>query len=186
MTCFHQDLGLPGTLISELVYQTDAQGHAQLPDLSPTLPYEVDGLARSMPCSAPEDFPSQGLTARFLLKFARDMLENFQTNVQPNQVQILCLDAHADTLRECRVQPWAVGTAPLYLFVLVNQHRTFVTCFVSAGRLVVQHSDGLTHTSLCALAPLCHRLKAAWQVESVTLTTSWRIEVVIYCKFERY
>ena len=104
------------------------------------------------------------------------MLENFQTNVQPNQVQILCLDAHADTLRECRVQPWAVGTAPLYLFVLVNQHWTFVTRFVSAGRLAVQQLDGLTHTPLCALAPLCHRLKAAWQVESVTLTTSWRIE----------
>ena len=42
--------------------------------------------------------------------------------------------------------------------------------------LVVQQFDGLAHTSISELAPLCVTLKQAWGADKVTISTTWVLE----------
>eukprot|EP00435_Cladocopium_sp_Y103_P045090 s956_g12.t2 len=178
MLCFHQDLALPSTLIADLIHRTDGNDAIEVDSITPTLPYEVTSSSACpfVPQVLQEGGQTHGLTAKFLLRFARSLLGNYPTTISSDQIQVLCVGHLSADLPACRLQTWMVGRAPLYLFVLVDRHWTLVTCRLSGDQLDVRQFDGLGLTSLSALAPLCMTLKQAWNAKSVSLCTSWKIE----------
>lgn len=65
-----------------------------------------------------------GLSATFILDFARAIVRQYPMTVDPTQVKVLLLDKAG--LENVKCVPFEGSSAPLYLFVLVKQHWTFM------------------------------------------------------------
>ena len=177
MKCFHHELGLSTALISDAVCCTPEIAMSDCQDISPTVPMTASSLLVKPGQPHVAEAPLQhGLTARFLLKFARDLLGNYPTPVKPEQVQVLVIGDMDFFPAGCHLRTWQAEQAPLFLFVLVEKHWTFVKCDMHGTHLVVQQFDGLAHTSISELAPLCVTLKQAWGADKVTISTTWVLE----------
>ena len=175
---FHQELGIHSGLISDFVCRTAGSLSEDVFELTPTVSMtdECHGLCPAVPVVRPDDPTRQGLTARFLLKFARALAQNTAGAINSRQIQALCLDQHGLSLSHCSVRDWVIDRSPLSLFVLFDCHWTFVKCEMLGDHLEVQMYDGLALTPLSVLAPLCASLKRAWNASTIAVSTTWKLE----------
>ena len=142
-------------------------------------------LSATLPLSMPDsqlptvlhDEPSAefhgGLSATFILDFARALVSQSPVSIDPSQIKVLMLDE--DHLDQVKCVPFQGGPAPLYLFVLANQHWTFMLCDVIDSVLCVTHFDGLHATDLASIECVCTALKTYWAVTSHRCETTWKV-----------
>lgn len=178
MTCFHQAIGLTSDLVSEVVQRADPPSFFEGIGITPAASF-------SQVISAEYESSSQGqtpggvkvgLTAGFLLRFARALSGNVPSTISSAQIQVLCIGQLPEHNMTCHLRAWEVGHTPLFLFVWHEHHWTFVRCELQDQKLKVVQYDGLAQTPLSALAPLCATLKRAWNATTVSLTSTWIIE----------
>lgn len=178
MRAFHQELGITSALISDYICKTADLAHGLDFGLSPTVPFSLDSSSvhPTTSVAVTEDPTKQGLTAKFLLRFAKALVANAPGKAQVGRIQVIHLDQQLGFLQQCSMRTWVVDQSPLSLFVLVNRHWTFAKCELKGAHVEVRVFDGLAHTSLSSLAPLCLSLKKAWNAETISVSTSWIIE----------
>ena len=113
-----------------------------------------------------------GLSARFILDFARALLQISGNSFSVQHVKVVCHEGHLDS-SGCELGPFQHTDSPLWIFFLTNQHWTLLHCFCDGPSLRVQQYDGLAWTSLSALAPVVSTLKREWDMQHVLLQSSW-------------
>ena len=170
-----QDLGLPSFVVQALSQvrpswpaDVSEDSHSSC---STTLPWTF-----AHQCPVPLKHSSVtlgGLSARFILDFTRALVQQEPLSITQEQVKVL----HITSTASCRIFedtiPFEAAQGPLYLFVLVDRHWTFVHAFLEGSVLHFRHFDGLACTELSRLAPLLAQLKQAWNPQSVVATSSW-------------
>ena len=166
-------LGLPDSIIqtlrlvrgqNEVPTGTEHDDHGAI--VSDTLPW-------TLPCQLPVSVEptltssGHGLNLGFMQAFAQATLA--QCHSPSFQVRVLNLDRNplkllADT------KPGL----PLALFVLSNQHWTFVMCTLQEGRLTCAQFDGLSKTPLYRVCPIAVCLKELWKADHASLSSQWK------------
>ena len=179
MRVFHQELGITSALISEYICKTADLAHGLDFGLSPspTVPLSLESnlVHPAAAVAVTEDQTKQGLTAKFLLRFAKAIVANTSGQVLAGRIQVIHLDQHRGLLQQCSVRAWVIDQSPLSLFVLVDGHWIFAKCELTGSHLAVRVFDGLAQTPLSSLAPLVVSLKKAWNAETISVSTSWII-----------
>ena len=116
-----------------------------------------------------------GLTAKFLLDFTRAWTSNQPFDFGLDNIQVICLGADDCTLSQVQVRSFTAKAAPLFLFVLVKKHWTFIHCDCQDDELRLVHYDGLAQTSLLQIAPVIASLKKTWKINKVQAITTWTV-----------
>ena len=142
---------------------------------SPTLVYEAtqDQLPKPL---TPEASPVAGigLTAKFLFDFAKAWIVNRPLDFRAEQIKVVSVGQESALQVICQTQLLQVNCAPVFMFVLVDRHWTFLSCSLIQDRLEIMHYDGLACTSIQQLNPVIESLKTAWQVTRVSVHTTWK------------
>ena len=170
-----QDLGLPSFVVKALAqvrpnWPSEAQQSVS-DSCSPTLPWtSASQNPKPLPCSRS---PPGGLSAKFLCEFSKALVHHEPLSITAAQIKVLSVTPADHCLLHGETSEFVVTSGPLFLFVLVAGHWTFVHAWVHDSVLHVGLFDGLACTSLSSLAPLIDLLKRAWNPKSVVSSTSW-------------
>ena len=170
-------LGIPCRVVEALVNVR--------PDLNTVQPSEHDLVSPTLPWTSPDaQLPvganldhftahqPKGLNARFLLSLARAISGNKKEEVAlQTRVVVLTPVSKDDDIGPC--QNFAVYGNRVSLFVLVNQHWTFVQCDFEDSHLHVVQFDGLAKTTIAQLAPLVQTLKRQWGAKTSSVRSLW-------------
>ena len=141
-------------------------------------------LSATLPLSLPNQLPAHlesvedvevfgGLSATFVLDFARALVRQFPITLIPEQIRVL-VSSDFD-LGSCQSVPFIGGPAPLFLFVLVDQHWTLLHCAMQVSELHIIQYDGLLSTPLAQLEGICAFLKQHWSADRHFLETTWKV-----------
>lgn len=173
-------LGLPATLVAALRQAREnrlavtALWTSQSDGISPTLPFSLGDT--QLPVVGHFQLATAqrhlGLSARFILDFARALLQCASSTSVAEQVKVVCKGSVLD-FPDCQVCTFFPAGSPIWIFFLVNSHWTLVKCQQEGDSLAVLQFDGLAWTSLSELAPLVATLKKAWHVQSVHIRSVW-------------
>lgn len=143
---------------------------------SPTLEYEAN--QEQLPKPLTPQTPTEtgiGLTAKFLLDFSNAWIVNRPLDFRADQIKVVCVGSEQDLKVFCHTRPLHVTCAPMFMFVLIERHWTFLSCSLQQDRLELTLYDGLAHTSIHQLTPVIDSLKTAWKVVRVSVQTTWSI-----------
>eukprot|EP00435_Cladocopium_sp_Y103_P031561 s1432_g8.t1 len=174
------DFGLPAD-ITALLWTTR---HLDLVDfragvdhvVSPTLPYECQDQQLPLPLtSSTRSAFGIGLTAKFLLTFARAWTQSRPFDFQEDQVKVVSLGSAGELSSVCKIRVLQAAPSPLHLFVLVGNHWIFLTCSLQGDTLSVKVYDGLACTDANQLRPLLDFLRGEWQAAHVQVQTLWEV-----------
>ena len=140
--------------------------------VSATLPMHTSESQLPLPIVEREvDNEVGGLSTTFVLDFARALVVQYPTSIDPQQVRVLISDGSN--------QPDCVafkgGPDPLYLFVLCDQHWTLLYCTRTATTVQVKQFDGLHATPIAKLDGIVSVLKQEWKVKSHVIESTWQV-----------
>lgn len=179
LSIIDQAIGLPDCLVRALFEARSGLGTAiAFSDsfcISATLPLSFDDTQLPIPLE-PNAWrePLRGLSAPFILDFARALLRGSTDHVELGQIKAVVLSTQdCDSTWICR--NLLVPQGPLFIFVLCRSHWTLLHCQLQDVTAVFTQYDGLACTSLECLEALCHQIKAQWGVTTHQLTTTWLI-----------
>ena len=175
LTLLDEALGLPGYVVRALHsvrLAQDPRSHGAGDDAlcSPTLPWTH--TSSQLPVtSGPtlRGLARLGLHARFLAQFAKAWVRHEPITISEAQIKVLCLASEASNLHEVKFAVFEASHEPLSIFMLADNHWTFLHCYTEGTCLHVVHHDGLQSTPLSYLAPVVECLKAAWNCSQVNV-----------------
>lgn len=142
--------------------------------VSPTL--SLDQVQMPVPPGNICEPQRQGLNAPFLLDFARALVASSPLEITSSQIRVLCLDPHSHGFDVVHTTVFCPEPAPLFAFLLCEQHWTLVHCYMIDDALVVTQYDGLQRCKLNALQLLVDILRPAWKPNRVRIGSTWIIE----------
>ena len=118
----------------------------------------------------------QGLSAPFILDFARALIVANPVAFTSQQIKVMCIGSDSPDLDRGTWGVFQFCHSPLFVFVLVNGHWTFLHCEMCDATLHITQFDGLALTPLSALRTFGDHLQTAWNAASHVLSTTWVIE----------
>ena len=177
LTLLDEALGLPGYVVNALTKVRAAQD-PRTQDLdaatcSTTLPWTCSPSQLPIHERCKQLKPLAGLNAKFVSDFAKAWAGQEPLSISTAQIKVICMDRHQPSLTGVSLDLFSPVQSPLFLFLLADQHWTFVHCFVENSCLHVAHYDGLRGTSLAYLEPLVSTLKQAWKPNHISIRSSW-------------
>eukprot|EP00435_Cladocopium_sp_Y103_P015513 s1799_g3.t2 len=145
--------------------------------ITATLPY-TSTLDQQMPILGAQlrTAATCGLTANFLLNFARALTSCADSQLDANQVKVICPGLSDPLSPYCSFQDFSAACTPLWIFFLVDHHWTLLLCKQEADALSITQYDGMALTSLSALSGIAAFLKQSWNLRRVTCHTTWTFQ----------
>lgn len=143
---------------------------------STTLPFTAQsGQFPVPPVSTCEDVPL-GITAAFILDFARALVGSCPLSVTRSQVHVVCIDPTQPEIGCSTTACFHPDCAPIFVFFLYRSHWTLVHCMMQEGNLVIVQYDGFRLDSTLGLSAFVDALKRRWNPVTVQITHTWLIE----------
>ena len=145
--------------------------------LSATLPLDISQPQLPLPPSGdPPAIPLQGLSAPFILDFARALIGDNPVDFIAEQVKVISIGSDLPDLERGVWGNFSTCYPPLFAFALVNQHWTYLQCDMQDATLHITHFDGLAQTSLLDIKPFGDHLQRVWNAASLVIVNTWVIE----------
>lgn len=141
-------------------------------------------LSATLPLSMPNQLPISreefeacdvvgGLSAPFILDFARALARQFPATLVQDQIRVLVVSEAEQ--KQLQGTQFHGGPAPLFLFVLCDKHWTLLHCVCHDSELCITQYDGLGSTSIAKLDGICRILKTNWEAEHYQIETTWQV-----------
>lgn len=145
--------------------------------ISATLP--LDDSPSQLPVTPGSPTPPnelQGLSAPFILDFARALIVANPVAFTSQQIKVICIGSDCPDLDRGTWGDVQFCYPPLFVFVLANSHWTFLLCAMTDSTLHIPQFDGLAQTSLSVLKTFADHLQTVWNAASYVLSTTWEVE----------
>ena len=143
-------------------------------------------LSATLPISFPEDqlplpvaetqptSALRGLSAQFILDFARALLCQYPTNIVSDQIKVLVLDTLGQVPKEVS-KTFEGSPNPSFLFVLANEHWTLIKCEQQNHVVHLTQFDGLLDADTSHIRVLGGVLQHSWGCSGYALERTWNI-----------